>query len=179
MGSYYKIDAILADAQKVPCTFEIDVPHLGYIDGNSGGDIKKGQQVSLPLWLCGFLAVQRLGNTQIVDTDLPTAIAPRVVNALKADPKTVELRAQATHFYEFAARVLDIHDRDDIVDVLTETFKVRAAEIADQAHNTQGALGEGVEFLRGLDEMERQLFRTSHESAKAMRQWMGEMKKPS
>lgn len=39
MGSYYDIDAILTDAQKVPCTFEIDVPGLGYIDGNAGGDV--------------------------------------------------------------------------------------------------------------------------------------------
>ena len=39
MGSYYDIDAILTDAQKVPCTFEIDVPGLGYIDGNASGDV--------------------------------------------------------------------------------------------------------------------------------------------
>ena len=37
-----------------------------------------------------------------------------------------------------------------------QTFKIRAAEIADHAHNPRGALGEGAEFLRGLDEMERQ-----------------------
>ena len=39
MGSYYDIDAILTDAQKVPCTFEIDVPGLGFIDGNAGADV--------------------------------------------------------------------------------------------------------------------------------------------
>lgn len=38
---------------------------------------------------------------------------------------------------------------------LPQTFKARASEIADHAHNPRGALGEGVEFLRGLDEMER------------------------
>lgn len=40
--------------------------------------------------------------------------------------------------------------------MISQTFKKRATEIADHAHNAQGALGEGVEFLRGLDEMERQ-----------------------
>jgi len=34
-----------------------------------------------------------------------------------------------------------------------------------------------VEFLRGLDEKERELFRSAHDSSKAMRVWMGEMKK--
>lgn len=37
-----------------------------------------------------------------------------------------------------------------------QSFKARAAVIADQAHNPRGALGEGAEFMRGLDESERQ-----------------------
>ena len=40
--------------------------------------------------------------------------------------------------------------------MVMEAFKKRAAEIADQAHNPRGALGEGADFLRGLDESERQ-----------------------
>jgi len=34
--SYYDVDAILTDSQKLPCTFELDVPGLGYLDGNPG-----------------------------------------------------------------------------------------------------------------------------------------------
>lgn len=56
--SYYDVDAILTDAQvrempgsrrdcpdltylhqRLPCTFELDVPNLGFLDGNSGGDV--------------------------------------------------------------------------------------------------------------------------------------------
>ena len=60
MGSYYDIDAILTDAQvhasnptqsvsernpltsaqKIPCTFDITVPGLGYMEGNPGGDVR-------------------------------------------------------------------------------------------------------------------------------------------
>ena len=40
MASYYDVDTILTDALKVPCTFELDVPGLGYLDGNSGGDVR-------------------------------------------------------------------------------------------------------------------------------------------
>lgn len=39
MASYYDIDAILTDSQKVPCTFELTVPGLGFIDGNAGQDV--------------------------------------------------------------------------------------------------------------------------------------------
>lgn len=34
--SYYDVDAILTDVQKLPCTFQLDVPGLGYLDGNPG-----------------------------------------------------------------------------------------------------------------------------------------------
>ena len=81
--------------------------------------MKKGSQLSLPLWLCTLLAVQRLPNP-IVNLDIPASLAPRVLNALKADPRTVDLRAQAPHFYELAARVLDLFEEDEIVDVLNE-----------------------------------------------------------
>jgi GINS complex subunit 3 len=41
MGSYYDVDAILTDAQKVPCTFELSVPSLGYLEGNISGEVTR------------------------------------------------------------------------------------------------------------------------------------------
>ena len=46
MSGYYSVDAILTDAQKVPCTFELDVPGLGYLDDNAGGNVRA---CSLPI----------------------------------------------------------------------------------------------------------------------------------
>ncbi|KAI9788363.1 MAG: DNA replication protein [Peltula sp. TS41687] len=162
MGSYYNVDAILTDAQKIPCTFELTVPGLGYWDGNSGADtdserkMKQGARVELPLWLGEMLAVsQRLGTSPLVTLDIPAALSPRVMNALKANPRTVDLRSLAPHLYGLAERILDLFEEDEMVDVLSETFKKRAAEIADHAHNPRGAVGEGGDFLRGLDETER------------------------
>ena len=43
-----------------------------------------------------------------------------------------------------------------LTSMTSQTFRRRASEIADHAHNSRGALGGGVEFLRGLDETERQ-----------------------
>ncbi|KAI9846011.1 MAG: DNA replication protein [Sclerophora amabilis] len=177
MGSYYNIDAILTDAQKVPCTFELTVPGLGYLEGNVGADIKQGTRVELPLWLGEFLAVsQRLGTSTLCSLDVPGALSPRVMNALKADPRSVDLRALAPHFYRLSVRILDLLEEEEMAGILIDTFKKRASEIADHAHNLR-AVGEGADFLRGLDESERQLFRAAHESAKAMRVWMSDMKK--
>ncbi|EFQ85849.1 hypothetical protein PTT_19069 [Pyrenophora teres f. teres 0-1] len=196
MASYYDVDAILTDAQKVPCTFELTVPGLGYLEGNMSGDIKQGSKVQLPLWLGEMLALryctiiwisyrssiyfvysQSLNTSSLVTVDPPSALSPRVLNALKADPRTVDLRALAPHFYNLGARILELFEEEEMIEVLSDTFKARAALIADQAHNPRGALGEGADFMRGLDENERQLFRAAHDSAKGVRTWMADLKK--
>ena len=33
--SYWEVDDILAESQRLPCTFNIDVPVLGYLEGLS------------------------------------------------------------------------------------------------------------------------------------------------
>jgi hypothetical protein len=53
----------------------------------------------------------------------------------------VDLRAQAQHFYALGARILDLFEEDEILDVLGETFRERAAEIGDHAKNAGGRGG--------------------------------------
>jgi hypothetical protein len=55
--SFYDTDAILTDAQKLPCTFNLDVPGLGYLDGNPGEPIAANAKLELPLWLGMMLTV--------------------------------------------------------------------------------------------------------------------------
>jgi hypothetical protein len=50
--------------------------------------------------------------------DLPGSLSTHVLNALKADPRTVELRALAPHFYALASRILELFEEDELVDVL-------------------------------------------------------------
>lgn len=167
----------------------LDVPGLGYLDNAPGRPLKAGTRIDLPFWLAEILAVsqpQGEGSKPLTNLDLPPALAPRVMNALKADPKSVDIRALAQNFYELGARILGLFEEDEVCDVLTESWRKRAAEISDHASNAgQGGRGggggvgggDGVEFLRGLDESERGLFRSAHDSSKAMRTWMGEIKK--
>jgi GINS complex subunit 3 len=171
-SSYYDLDAILTDSQKIPCTFELTVPSLGYLSGNVGEDVKSGAKLELPLWLGEMLAVNRIaGDTTFLTMDMPAALSKRLINALKADPKTVHLRQQAPHFYGLGARMLELFDEEELVEVLTETFKKRAVDIADKASNSRNLGGEGGEWMRGLDEEERALFKASHEGGTAVRKW--------
>ncbi|KAL8850783.1 MAG: hypothetical protein Q9221_004281 [Calogaya cf. arnoldii] len=178
--SYYSISAILTSAQKVPCTFDLPIPNLGFLDDNPGGDIAPHTPLPLPLYLAELLAVQQLDhhNKPLLTLDLPSALQPRVLNALRADAKSVDLRGLEVYFFEGASRVLELLEEEGVGDVLCEAFKKRAAEIADHARNARGGTssGDGGEFLRGLDEWERGLFRAAHDSSKAVRLWMGEVK---
>ncbi|RPB23783.1 DNA replication complex GINS protein-like protein psf3 [Terfezia boudieri ATCC MYA-4762] len=156
-GGYYDIDAILTDAQKIPCTFNISVPGLGYLESPTLRDLSTGTTVLLPLWMASQIILARIRNTTLLEFDVPQALSPRVINALKADPRSVDLRALATHFYGLGIKTLELlSDEEQMCDVLANSFKIRAREVSDHAHNPRGALGEGADFLRGLDEMERQ-----------------------
>lgn len=42
------------------------------------------------------------------------------MNALKADPRTVDIRAQAPHFYGLGARMLELFEEEEIVEILTD-----------------------------------------------------------
>ncbi|KAI5795741.1 hypothetical protein EDC01DRAFT_63160 [Geopyxis carbonaria] len=178
---YYDIDDILTDAQKLPCLMEVSYPGLGFIESTSAStDLKKGTRLQIPIWLAEMLAgATALGfRENIVSVSTPMALSPRVLNALKADPRHVELRQFATNFYGLGEKFLELFDDESIREVLIATYKLRAAEIADLAHNPQGAIsGEAGKFLGGLDEQERALFRISHESTKAIKRFMEDVRR--
>lgn len=77
--------------------------------------------------------------------------------------------------------MLDLFDERELCAVLRKTFVTRAAEIALHARKAGATedlgVGLGEEFLRGLDEWERKLFRKAHESTKSTKGWMESVKK--
>lgn len=157
------------------------MPNLGYLENNADHTLRSGTHIELPLWLAEILAVSAASSSKsLVSLDLPASFAPHVINALKADPKSVDLRALAPNFYGLGARVLELFEEQEICDVLIQTWRARAKEIDDHARHagtSQRHVGSsGVEFLRGLDEAERNLFRASHDGCKALGIWIGEKK---
>ncbi|KAJ9498682.1 DNA replication protein [Exophiala xenobiotica] len=175
--SYYDVDAILTDTQKLPCTFQLDVPGLGYLDGNAGGTASQATEKGRTK------AYSETGQSWHDDRIAHVvgcharSVNRRVINALKANPRTVDLRAQAPHYYALGARIMELFEDQAVLDTLLDTFKSRASEIADQAHNPRGALGDGADFLRGLEESERQLFKAAHEGPKAVKAWTQDLRK--
>jgi hypothetical protein len=75
---------------------------------------------------------RQLGTSPLVTLDLPSALSPRVINALKADPKTVDLRALASHFYGLGTRILELFEEEEMVEVLSEVFYRRVYTASPQ-----------------------------------------------
>lgn len=173
----------------MPCTFELDVPELGYLDHNPSHPLKAGTSVGLPLWLAELLALANRtpGATQdgssgsFVTLNMPRSLSGEVLAALKADPRAVPLRDQSHNFYGLGTRMLDLFEEREICAALRRTFATRAAEIALHARKAGATedlgIGTGEEFLRGLDEWERRLFRKAHESTKSTKEWMETVKR--
>lgn len=99
--------------------------------------IKPGARMELPLWLGEMLAVgfvsrselplrgianvqcrARAGSSPLVTLDLPKPLSEPVMNALKADPRSVDLRVLAPHFYRLGIRILQLFDEEEMVEIL-------------------------------------------------------------
>ncbi|KAI1084290.1 hypothetical protein F5B20DRAFT_524321 [Whalleya microplaca] len=186
--SYYDLDAILTESEKVPCKFELDVAELGYLDNNPSQPLKTGTTIGLPLWLAELLALANRAPTSsdedaksFVSLNLPSALSNEVMSALKADPRAVPLRDQSHNFYGLGTRMLDLFEEREICAILRKTFVTRAADISVHARKAgateEMGVGLGEEFLQGLEEWERILFRKAHEGTKGTKEWMENVKK--
>lgn len=111
--------------------------------------------------------------------NLPSCLSDAVMAALKADPRAVALRDQSAHFYGVGVRMLDLFDERELGAVIRKTFVVRATDIGLHARKADEGVtaGQGAEFLRGLDEWERALFRRGHEGVKGAKEWTDNVKK--
>lgn len=75
-----------------------------------------------------------MGTEPLVTLDLPAALSQRVINALKADPRTVDLRGLASHFYNLGIRVLELFEEEEMGDVLTDvcsSLRTTSVEIVE------------------------------------------------
>ncbi|EGG19356.1 GINS complex subunit 3 [Cavenderia fasciculata] len=87
-NDYYNIDDILAEEERILCTFKTDGFRLGHLDsGSDDVDIKKGTNIELSYWL-----VRSLNENRYVDIVEPVAYQEEFRNKLAADSKVISMR---------------------------------------------------------------------------------------
>ncbi|KIJ70263.1 hypothetical protein HYDPIDRAFT_104950 [Hydnomerulius pinastri MD-312] len=180
-NDYFSIDAILAENQKIQCTFKVDIPDMGHLGGGSDRDIKALSKVPIPIWLAYIVLY-----SDWADFTIPSPFGPRVRNALKAEPRSVKLSALVGAgglWYGFGKMIMDIlsdEQANGMSELLTQTFRGRLTEVIDQAQHFAalgpagggGPAGDAAQsFREGLDGTERQLFALAQDSAKRTKRW--------
>eukprot|EP00300_Choanocystis_sp_HF-7_P000900 c10744_g1_i1.p1 GENE.c10744_g1_i1~~c10744_g1_i1.p1 ORF type:complete len:121 (+),score=20.20 c10744_g1_i1:53-364(+) len=102
--SYYSIEEILSEEEKVPCVFQRPTTRLGFVDPSlDEDDIPVGSTVLLPWWLG-----RHLMTTGVVVLGTPRFLTARVRESLLADSRCVPLRDKCPYFYEMSFALSDL-----------------------------------------------------------------------
>ncbi|KDR83336.1 hypothetical protein GALMADRAFT_235410 [Galerina marginata CBS 339.88] len=178
---YFSIEAILAENQKIQCTFKHEIPGMGHLGGGSERDIALLSKVQIPIWLAYTIIY-----SDWAEFNIPAPFGLRVRNALKANACSVRLSnlvGAGGLWYGFGKTIMDIlsdNQANEMSDMLTKAFQERLVEVIDQAQHfaALGVAGSGGSsgnvaqvFREGLDTTERELFSLAQESAKRIKLW--------
>ncbi|KAE8753262.1 hypothetical protein FOCC_FOCC000185 [Frankliniella occidentalis] len=168
--NYFSIQDILATQEKVPCKFEMQVKHLGFLDpGSDKRDIEIGTSIELPLWMASVLNSQR---PSIAEVGLPKIFKEAYRDIMKADPCVVDLHKLAQYFYEFGMCLCMLKHREssEISSVLVESFKQRFRQILDWAQHSTIEVPES----KKLDETEKMIYHMGREVGSSLYLWLTE-----
>ncbi|KAI0698906.1 GINS complex, Psf3 component [Cytidiella melzeri] len=178
---YYSIESILAENQKIQCTFKVDIPDMGRLDGGNEQHIKALSKMQIPMWMAYILIY-----SDFADFNIPPPFQARVRNALNAEARSVKLSnlvGQGGLWYglgRMIMRLLDDAPANELSGILVKTFRARLPEVIDQAQHfasinvSGGGAGSSdgtLAFREGLDGTERELFALAQESARRTWEW--------
>lgn len=170
---YYDLDDILADAEKIPCRFNITVPGLGYLEGNPGKAIQKDTKVELAMWLAQVLAISGIledSETSFVDLSEPDFMNYKVLNAIKTDPVHLDLHSISPNYFKLIEKWSTLFNDKSTIAIAMKMLKERAFEINNFANNSNRKFNNN--FTYSLDEFEKEIYKITAESNKRMRKWM-------
>ncbi|OWZ21623.1 hypothetical protein PHMEG_0003796 [Phytophthora megakarya] len=169
--SYLDMDAILAEDERIKCTFATDALDCGFLDPSCREpDLAKHAAVELPLWLARPLA--KLGHATVTP---PHYLTKRFRRMLKAGPSSVNLREFSSYVLEVGQQLMPYVTEDEqreIDEILRLCFG--GERYRDVLNNAMSSLDEDTtEFTRKLTQDEKKLFDAGIRDAKDFIQWKG------
>ncbi|XP_021823589.1 DNA replication complex GINS protein PSF3-like [Prunus avium] len=100
MASYYDIDDILVEEQRVPVVFQQAVNGVDIDPSAETHCVEPGSKVELPYWLAHELHLRKVAKMKV-----PACFNQRTKLELGADGASVDLRSRCLHFYEFGCKI--------------------------------------------------------------------------
>lgn len=129
--NYYSIDDIFVTQEKVPCIVEQDLAKIGFLDpSGSSLDLKKDQEVELPMWYVlqvqkdrgrnqfyrweTFIEFSEFNCILFCSVKIPNIYKQTYGEICKADATAVDLGRLNKYYYEFGRYVAHF-DRNGFV----------------------------------------------------------------
>ncbi|KAJ3384910.1 DNA replication protein [Lobulomyces angularis] len=164
--SYYCLDLILTDNQKIPCSFYEQVPGYGFLSRATEKILPPNVEVELPYYIAEQLVLNGL-----VDMKEPSCFSQKVRDDLDASYIAVNLHSLCPNFYTFGAKMLNLIDDDELLNNLITTYKSRLLTISDYTQ-TSKLIIDRFTFVDSLDESEKDVYKKGYESEISIRNWM-------
>ena len=159
-GSYYDVDALLGEEERVGCEALFGAVGLGFLDATcEGADLAAHSRVELPLW-----AARKLAERRFVAVDTPKAYAHRFRTYLLADPVVMNLRERSPHFYETGLELAHfVRDSQALMETLVRALSERFSDLLDKSQNSRDE--DCSALTSAMPELEQLLFRMGHQGA--------------
>lgn len=155
------------------------------------------------MWLARILAIidgdtnegelnQDEESVPFVELLTPDMFSPKVINAIKADPTSLDLHAINSYFYALALKWISLFSDREFADIVTTLLLERSQAINNHASSVSVEFKSSLDSVRGtqvtagasnaaasmflltLDEFEKKVYKKSHESYKETKKWMFE-----
>ncbi|XP_054155846.1 DNA replication complex GINS protein PSF3-like [Oppia nitens] len=178
---YFDIDDIVANSQRVLCTFQKTIGGIGpLVDPNSDqSDIDAGTKLELPLWLARELYTEGL-----IDITVPKGYNRTYREIFEADANCVDLHKLCPQYYRFGQHLarLNLDESEDIAASLVDTYHQRYHRLVNYSLSASGSssAAAGAEtlanvelhnFCQQLDNDERQQFDCGKQAMDQMKEW--------
>jgi GINS complex subunit 3 len=179
--SYYDLDTILSEEERVTAEFSIDAYGLGYLDPardpSTEPDVAVGCKLDLPYWM-----IQPLNKRNWVEFQFPKIYGKHFREVLRAnsDPQVVSLHDKAPYFEDFGLRMAsDVCEHNQEGEQAAESREAyitiqnamvnRSQHLLDLSENSSHE--DTSKLVKGLTERERELFSIGQASSQSFRAW--------
>eukprot|EP01095_Lingulamoeba_sp_RSL-Kostka_P009431 TRINITY_DN3267_c0_g1_i2.p1 TRINITY_DN3267_c0_g1~~TRINITY_DN3267_c0_g1_i2.p1 ORF type:complete len:152 (-),score=35.43 TRINITY_DN3267_c0_g1_i2:286-741(-) len=132
--SYYDIDSILAEEEKLPIQFIVEAKYLGQFSPNSTDDslhLKEGTKVDCQYWLASQLWIHSYCELLI-----PLQYSQQFQQKLKAGPNEIPLNS-FPFYYDIGLYISNLSEDERLNNILLETFAERYKQLISKSYNWQ------------------------------------------
>ncbi|KAJ1919146.1 DNA replication protein [Mycoemilia scoparia] len=144
--NYFDIDDIMAQTQRVPCIFNIDVDGLGTDSMSESTTVSRNTRLALPFWMA-----DKLNEEEVVDMEAPKAFSKRAKRMFGASSVHVDMHNLCPYFYKLGGKIAEMDP--ELPDVLGGVFMERIQMLADAAQRSHAQ--DVADFVSQLDETEK------------------------